>query len=204
MATASLAPSASASASASARPFDAAALIGDAMANPVNAALLLRLRALGLPQCHLCAGCLFQATWNIASGRPPAEGVKDYDVFYFDDRDLSWEAEDVVIRRVQQAVADLGVQVEVRNQARVHLWYPQRFGAPYPRLASAREGIDRYLVACTCVGIDVAGGELYAPDSLQDLRDGVLRINPRHAMPGMFQRKAADYRARWPWLRVAG
>jgi hypothetical protein len=60
--------------------------------------------------------------------------VKDYDVFYFDDSDLSWDAEDAVIRRVQEAVADLGVTVEVKNQARVHLWYEQRFKATYPRL----------------------------------------------------------------------
>ncbi len=57
-------------------------------------------------------------------------------------------------------------------------------------------------MACTCVGIDVADGALYAPDSLQDLADGVLRINPRHALPDLFRAKAASYQARWPWLRV--
>ena len=178
-------------------------LVNNAMANPVNAELLTRLASLALPQCHLCAGSIFQATWNLASSRPADWGVKDYDVFYFDDRDLSWEAEDEVIQRVHASTADLGVQVEVRNQARVHLWYPQRFGAPYPQLVSARDGIDRYLIGCTCVGIDVATGEVYAPDSLQDVRDGILRINPRHAMPEMFCAKAASYRARWPWLTIA-
>lgn len=57
-------------------------------------------------------------------------------------------------------------------------------------------------MACTCVGIDVADGRLYAPDSLQELADGILRINPRHALPDLFRAKAASYRARWPWLRV--
>jgi hypothetical protein len=186
-----------------AEPFTPRLLVDNAMANPLNAELLTRLAALALPQCYLCAGSVFQATWNLASGRPADWGVKDYDVFYFDDRDLSWEAEDAVIQRVQACTADLEVQVEVRNQARVHLWYPQRFGAPYPRLASARDGIDRYLIACTCVGIEIATGEVYAPDSLQDVRDGILRINPRHRMPEMFCAKAASYRARWPWLTIA-
>lgn len=128
--------------------------------NPVNAELLSRLPSLDLNQCHLTAGCLFQAVWNRLSERPPGWAVKDYDVFYFDDGDLSWEAEDAVIQRVRRLSDDLGVTVEVKNQARVHLWYEQRFGSPYPRLASARDGIDRYLVSCTCVGIDVASGEL--------------------------------------------
>jgi hypothetical protein len=176
--------------------------VAQALQDPANAALLERLPALGLPQGFLTAGSLFQATWNRVSGKPPGWGVKDYDVFYFDDSDLSWEAEDAAIRRVQAATADLGVTVEVKNQARVHRWYAARFGAAYPALRSARDGIDRYLVACTCVGIDVADGALYVPDSLQDLADGILRINPRHALPDLFRAKAASYQARWPWLQV--
>ena len=176
--------------------------IANAMRNPVNAVLIERLRALRLNECFLAAGCLFQASWNLRSGQPADWGVNDYDVFYFDNRDLSWEAEDAVIARVQQQVADLGVQVEVKNQARVHLWYRQRFGADYPQLHSARDGIDRYLVACTCVGIDVADGRLYAPNGLEELGQGLLRMNPMLPQPAMFLRKAANYQARWPWLTV--
>ena len=40
------------------------------MANPVNAELLSRLPSLGLGECFLTAGCLFQATWNRVSGHP--------------------------------------------------------------------------------------------------------------------------------------
>jgi len=117
------------------------ALIAEAMRDPVNAALMARLPALALPQGFLTAGCLFQAAWNHTAGRPPGWGVKDYDVFYFDDSDLSWEAEDAVIRRVNEAVADLGATVEVKNQARVHLWYEQRFKAhslPAPAVRARR------------------------------------------------------------------
>jgi uncharacterized protein len=174
-----------------------------AASNPVNAELLSRLPALALDQCHLTAGCLFQAVWNRLSARPAGWGVKDYDVFYFDDDDLSWEAEDAVIQRVRLLSQDLDVTVEVKNQARVHLWYEQRFGSPYPQLGSTRDGIDRYLVSCTCVGIDVASGELYAPNGLQDLQDGTLRMNPLNSRPDLFRQKARDYRARWPWLTIA-
>jgi hypothetical protein len=170
--------------------------------DPVNAALLDRLPALGLPQGHLTAGCLFQAWWNQRSGRQPGEGVKDYDVFYFDDRDLSWGAEDAVIRRVRAATADLAVEVEVKNQARVHLWYPARFGHAYPRLRSARDGIDRYLVACTCIGIALDDGTLHAPDGLDDMHRGILRPNPLMPAPALFAAKAASYRVRWPWLTI--
>ena len=172
-----------------------------ATANPVNAALLQRLPALSLPQCHLVAGCLFQAVWNFRMGQPPETAVKDYDVFYFD-IDSSYAAEDAVIQRVNREFADLGVNIEVKNQARVHLWYRNRFGADYPALHSARDGIDRYLIPCTCVGIEVATNDLYAPNGLNDLWNGVLRINPLNAQPERFREKASSYAQRWPWLTI--
>jgi len=172
------------------------------LANPANAALLERLPALGLPQCHLVAGCLFQTVWNARSGRVPGWGISDYDIFYFDDTDLSWDAEDAVIRQVTDLAADLGILVEPRNQARVHLWYAERFGPGYPQLVSARDGIDHYLVECTCIGIEVASGAVYAPYGLDDMAAGQLRINPANARPELFRKKAESYRVRWEWLSV--
>ncbi len=170
--------------------------------NPANVALIDRLAELEIPQCHLTAGCLFQTLWNVLSGRPVAENIKDYDVFYFDE-DTSWEAEDAVIRRVAPIADALGIPVEVKNQARVHLWYRQRFGADYPQLRCARDGIARYLVRCTCVGIDVKTREVFAADGFDDLAAGVLRINPLFPQPEQFRKKAEHYKTRWPWLRIA-
>ncbi|RYC32930.1 nucleotidyltransferase family protein [Lichenibacterium minor] len=165
------------------------------------AALLDRLPDLGLPQCHLAAGCLFQTVWNLRAGRSPAQDIRDHDVLYWD-ADTSWAAEDDAIRRAAALGAALGLALEVRNQARVHLWYEQRFGVPCPPLGSARAGIDRFLVAGTAVGIAVTTGGVYAPFGLDDLAAGVLRINPRHPSPALFRAKADDYRARWPWLTL--
>jgi hypothetical protein len=172
--------------------------------DPVNTVLLARLPALGLRQAFLTAGCLFQAAWNHRAGRPPGWGVQDYDVFYFNSHDLSWEAEDRAIRRAAELFRDLPVKVELRNQARVHLWYEAHFGVASPVLRSSRQGIDRYPVACTCVGIEAATGTLYAPNGLEDLWQGVLRPNPRNPHRGMFRAKAERYRRRWPFLRVTG
>lgn len=180
---------------------DVETLLNLAMANPINAEITARLPSLGLDQCFLTAGCLFQAVWNHQSNLPPAHEVKDYDVFYFD-TDLSYEAEDAVIRAAEQLFQDLDVNVEVRNQARVHLWYGQKFGRPYSQLHTARQGIDRYLVAGTCIGLEVATGEVYAPYGLEDVEQGVLRINPHHREPELFGVKARSYQARWPWLKI--
>ncbi|OYQ36440.1 hypothetical protein CHU95_04205 [Niveispirillum lacus] len=169
-----------------------------ALTNPINAAILDRLPALGLEQAYLVAGCLYQAVWNARDGRAPGWGVKDYDLFYYDP-DTRWEAEDAVIRRATGLFADLGVEVEVRNQARVHLWYPQRFGKVIAPLNSSRDSIAGFLVRCTCVGLSAAG-EVVAPYGLEELAAGTLSPNLRTNNPAQYRIKIDSYRARWPWL----
>jgi hypothetical protein len=87
-------------------PLTAETLIAIAMTNPANAELVRRLPELGLHQCMLTAGCLFQAVWNHQSGRPAEWGIKDYDIFYFDE-DTSWEAENQVILAARALFHDL-------------------------------------------------------------------------------------------------
>src|ERR1044072_8023406 len=118
-----------------------------ALRNPANDALLDELMRLGLPDAWIVAGCLAQTIWNLRTGRPLGHGIDDYDVFYFDP-DLSWAAEDRVIARLAETSARLGIRIEVRNQARVHLWYQQKHGVPYPALQPFHDGIDRFLLPC--------------------------------------------------------
>ena len=179
--------------------------LGLVLQNPVNRVLLDRLPKLGLQDAWLVAGCLFQTVWNIKTGRPPTEGIRDYDIFYFSGQDLSWAAENEDIRRVAEQLRDLAVPVELKNQARVHLWYGERFGGFYPPLRSSKEGIDRFLIRCTCVGVhaEASGAlQLYAPSGLDELYNGVLRLNPANPRRELFVAKTESYRARWPWLSV--
>ena len=175
-----------------------------ALSNPVNRLILERLNLLGVPQCWLVAGCLYDTVWNAHSGWPADRFVQDYDIFYFDRRDLSYDAEDRVIKRGQVLFADLKVPVEIRNQARVHLWYPERFGESYPPLSSTKQGIERFLIRCTCVGMRQNGSgdyEIYAPFGLADTFAGQLRPNRTIGSTAAQQRKADSYIARWPWLQ---
>ena len=76
--------------------------------------------------------------------------------------------------------AQLGVKIEARNQARVHLWYPRKHGLPYPALQSSTQGIDRFLTKTTQVGIrrNHDGHDVYAPNGFDDIADMIVRPNP--------------------------
>lgn len=170
------------------------------MLNPANRAMLSRWELLDLPDSWLVAGCLFQTVWNIQAGRPPGSGIKDYDIFYFDPQDLSESTEVQVQAQADALFGDLGVEVEVANQARVHLWYSRHFGQPYPALASSRDGIGRFLVLETCVA--VRPGDCFAPYGLSGLYRGTLTPNPLTPYANLFRAKASSYQERWGWLEV--
>jgi len=167
--------------------------------------LLLRLRALHLPQWRLVAGCLYQTVWNLLTGRPQGTGIRDYDLIYFDAHDLSWEAEDAVIRRVAAATIGCVGPVQVRNQARVHLWFQDRFGVPYLPLSCADEALLRYASVVHAIGVrltDADGLDVIAPFGLDDLFAMVIRPNRTLDNAASHARKAARAQALWPEVTV--
>src|SRR5580704_19262399 len=81
-------------------------------------------RHLCLPDWLVFSGAVYQRVLSHLTRRPLDYGIKDYDLGYFDASDLSYDAEDAVIHRVRAAFNEpLRNMVEVRNQARVHLWF---------------------------------------------------------------------------------
>ena len=175
-----------------------------ALRNPVNAAIADELFCLALPDAWIVSGCLVQTVWNVLTGRAVEYGIADYDVFYFDP-DTSWEAEDAVIRKLQGALEKHGADIEPRNQARVHLWYGEKHGLPYPQLGSSTEGIDRFLTKNTRIGIKrtMDGFEVYAPDGFDDAANMIVRPNPGPNFSAeSYAKKAARWKALWPEVTV--
>ncbi|MFF5294858.1 nucleotidyltransferase family protein [Paractinoplanes globisporus] len=173
--------------------------------NTVLLEVLSRTAGLALPGWYVTAGCLYQTVWNVVTGRPPTAGIKDYDVFYFDDADLSWEAEDQVIAAARREFAGLPVEVEVRNEARVHLWYEEKFGVPCPPHDSTEAAIDSFAATTCCLGVRLeAGGRwrIYAPHGLADVFNLRVRPNPVLAPREVYEAKAARWREQWPQLTV--
>ncbi|MEU9575414.1 nucleotidyltransferase family protein [Streptomyces massasporeus] len=173
--------------------------------NEVLLEVLNRTAVLELPGWYLTAGCLFQTVWNVATDRPPTSGIKDYDVFYFDDHDPSWEAEDAVIKTAAETFAGLPADVEVRNEARVHLWYEQKFGVACTPYTSTEAAIDNFAATTCCLGVRLERDgqwRVYAPHGLSDVFNLVVRPNPVLAPREVYETKTARWRRQWPELTV--
>ena len=158
-------------------------------------------RGLCLPDWLVFSGAVYQPVLNHLIGRALDYGIKDYDLGYFDASDLSYEAEDEVIRRVKAAFDEpLTSMVEVRNQARVHLWFEPKFGEPYKPLLCTAEALECFASATFAVGVRMEPDDrlhIVAPFGLADLFALRLVPNPRRKTVG-FARTSADVQRRWP------
>ncbi len=171
-------------------------------ASPTLMAVFAAVRDLDLPDWRIVSGAIYQTIWNDLTGRPPDHGIKDYDVVYFDP-DTSWDAEDVIIRRAAAAFTpELAAKIEVRNQARVHLWFEARFNEPYAPLACTDEALTRFVAPAFAVGVRLERNgdlDIAAPFGLDDCF--AMRVRPNPDLP----RNPANFRAaleraiaRWP------
>ena len=174
-------------------------------ATPLLMHVLQTARDLVLPDWLVFSGAVYQPVLNHLTGRSPDYGIRDYDLAYFDASDLSYGAEDRVIRRVRAAFDEpLRSMVEVRNQARVHLWFEAKFGEAYSPLSCTAEALERFTSATFAIGARLEPDDrlhIEAPFGLSDLFTLRLRPNPRRRTAG-FARACDNVLRRWPELTV--
>ena len=174
-------------------------------ADPGLMHVLTTVRGLGLADWRVFSGAVYQSVWNAVTGRPAGYGVRDYDLGYFDP-DVSWDAEDAVIKRVAAAFEPpFRDMVEVRNQARVHLWFEGRFGEPYEALTGTDEALARFVAPAFAVGVRLEHDDtisVAAPFGLEDVFSLTIQPNPRRPLARGWDEAVASAKARWPELRI--
>jgi len=173
---------------------------------PVLMETLAGLRDLALPDHLLVAGAIYNTVWNRLTGRPSLHGIKDIDVFYFDGDDLGYEAEDAVIRKLEMRFAHLPLPVEPRNQARVHLWFPEKFDQPFEPLQSSGEMLERYASKTHAVAARLETDDtmsIFAPFGLDYIFS--FRIAPNHYLVNnraAHEQKGARALRNWPEITL--
>jgi uncharacterized protein len=172
--------------------------------NPLMARVLDGWGQIGLPDCWLVAGALAQTVWNDVLGFPPTHGISDIDLVYFDAEDLSAEGETRQAARIRALFSELGVWVDVKNEARVHLWYAAKFGEIIAPYVSTEDAITTFPTTATAVGVQprANGLRVFSPYGLSDLLGLIVRPNKKQITRPIYDAKVEKWLARWPELRV--
>ncbi len=156
---------------------------------------------LGLPDWLVMSGAVYQRVLSHLTGHDPDYGIRDYDIGYFDASDISYEAEDLVIRRVAAAFDEpLKSTVEVRNQARVHVWFEAHFGEAYTPLSSTAEALERFVSPMFAVGVRLSGSPICSRSTCSRTRfaPAAASTGPAPASCGAGRRSPLSDRIR-PW-----
>ena len=184
------------------RPPDA--LVDALAANDVVAELFDTWATIALPDCWLIAGIVVQSYWNRAFDQPPLYGVSDVDLIYFDPNDLSEAAEADVALEVRERFAHVPLKFDVKNEARVHLWYESRFGIEIEPYTSSPNAIDTFPTTVGSMGVRPGsdGLEAYATFGFDDLLSLVVRPNKRQVTRDVYAAKVDRWLALWPDLNI--
>lgn len=169
----------------------------------IVAEVLRKAPDLHLPNWYLGAGAIAQTVWNELHGYPFDHGLKDCDLVYFD-ADLSVEAQNLSRQRGHELFASLPVEVEITNEARVHLWYKEKFGKEITPYLSTEDAITTWPTTATSIGVRFRNGafQVYAPYSLHDLLGMIVRPNKTLVSREVYEKKAERWKSTWPKLEV--
>ncbi len=167
--------------------------------------VLKRAKLSGLDNYYIGAGCITQTVWNYLFHQPFDYGIKDIDFVYFDNINLDYEAENRVIAGVKGLYADMKIDIDIKNQARVHLWYKDHFGydiLPYSNLETA---INTWPTTVTAIGVRKKEDDslrVYAPFGLNDLFGKIVRPNKAQITEEIYLTKTSRWLEKWPELTI--
>ena len=173
--------------------------------NDIVRTVLEQAEQLHLSDWYLGAGCVAQTVWNYLSGNALSAHIHDLDFVYFDKEDLSEERENRVVEQVNRFFAELPIPFDVKNQARVHLWYKRHFGYSIPPYRSIEEAINSWPTTATSIGVTCCQGRflVYAPYGLHDLFGMIVKPNKVQITEEIYLRKVERWKDCWPQLTIS-
>lgn len=153
---------------------------------------------------YIGAGCITQTVWNYLNGLEPMYGISDIDFVYFDSDDLSYEGENERIIQIRKGIHITEVGLDIKNQARIHLWYKDHFGYEVRPYVSVEDAITTWPTTATAIGVRLIEGKLivYAPFGLEDLFGQVIRANKARITKDIYEKKVSKWTGKWNTLKV--
>lgn len=171
--------------------------------NNVLKTILERLEGYVLDNYYVAAGAINQTVFNYYHNNSMNYLIDDYDIVYYDE-DLSYEKEDKIIKEINLLCKDLNVSLDIKNQARVHLWFKNKFGYSIEPNKSVEDAISKWGSTVTCIGVRLKNNELtiFAPYGLNDLFSLIIRPNKENFIKKGYEEKTRKWKQNWPKLTI--
>jgi hypothetical protein len=116
--------------------------------------------------------------------------------------DLSDEAEEKQSQRARTLFSNLPVRIDVKKQARVHLWYKRIIRKAIPPFQSIEHAVRNFPKTATTIAVHPHpdGLSIIAPFGFDDLFNGIVRSNKAMVTQDSYEEKVERWRKFLPNL----
>lgn len=163
---------------------------------------------LNLPNFYIAAGSIFQTIWNYYDSRKLNFGIKDLDVIYFNNNDLSVEKDLEYYNIINKYAKSKGFnyEIDVSNEARMHLWgMEHNQGVKVEPYKNSEDAISKWIATVHAIGITKENNQIkvYAPYGLSDIFSRTIRPIKHHAnSKELYDKKVASWSERFNNLTI--
>lgn len=169
--------------------------------------VLVFISTLHLPNYYIAAGAVFQTVWNYQDQVDLNYGIKDIDVIYYDNSNLSVDKDLDYYKKIKDYVDSRGYSydVDVSNEARMHLWKEEKEGKKVLPYQSSEDAIRRWIATVHAIGVTYENNEVkvFAPYGVSDIVNRVIRpIKHEGNNPDLYYKKVNGWKKRFSKLTI--
>lgn len=162
---------------------------------------------LNLPNFYIAAGSIFQTIWNYYDKKDLNSNIKDIDIIYFDNNDLSVEKDIEIYNKVinYSKLKGYTYDIDVSNEARMHIWKLEHENILIEPYKCSEDAISRWIATVHAIGITKENGniKIYAPYGLSDIFSRTIRpIKHKYNNENLYNKKVNSWNKRFDNLNI--
>lgn len=162
---------------------------------------------LKLPNFYIAAGSIFQTIWNYYDNNDLNYNIKDIDVIYYNNKDLSVDKDIEYYKLIIDYCNKKGYkyEIDVSNEARMHLWKKEKYNIDIEPYESSEDAINKWIATVHAIGITKNNGKIkiYAPYGLNDIYTRTIRpIKHPYNTEEIYKKKAQNWNKRFNNLTI--
>jgi len=169
--------------------------------------ILNYIEELKLPNFYIAAGSVFQTIWNYLDNKPLTNDIKDIDIIYYDNNNLTKEDEKKLEDKIIDHFNKLGMnyKFDVHNEARMHLWKKENENKKVDQYINSEDAIDKWIATVHGIGITKENNtiKVYAPYGLSDIFSKTIRpIKHSANSKELYDKKVKSWSSRFNNLTI--
>lgn len=162
---------------------------------------------LKLPNFYIAAGSIFQTIWNYYDNKPLNYGIKDIDIIYYNNDDLTIDTDLKYYNIIKDYCNKKGYnyEIDVSNEARMHIWKKEKFNIDVKQYINSEDAINKWIATVHAIGITKENDKIkiYAPYGLSDIYSRTIRpIKHEYSSKDIYDKKAKSWSERFDNLNI--